>query len=64
MHLHTVYMEYSECLPTLLTPWLSGSYHPRWVDLLAEEMVALLSNGGAKVTRYATEQCIAHRDSV
>jgi hypothetical protein len=29
MHLHTVYMEYSECLPTLLNPWLRGPVSPR-----------------------------------
>jgi hypothetical protein len=29
-HHHTVYMEYFECLPTLLTPLLRGPVSPRW----------------------------------
>jgi hypothetical protein len=30
MHLHTAYVEYYECLPTLLDPWLRGRVSPRF----------------------------------
>ena len=38
MHLHTVYMEYSECLPTLLNPLAERTCFSQVMTRLAEQL--------------------------
>ena len=55
MHLHTVYMQYSECMPTLLNPLAERTYVSQVLRIQREATAGRLHIGGLDGVRTNDE---------